>query len=148
MEEDDDDAPRSRAEAEADAEAARMDLLNDRIQARIEKEPEANADDLQRIMAEERERLRRERGEPEPGSLSPEEEAVRIEAMNYAMERALAEEDDLPELETHPLVEQCQELGYSVSDTIEYNEFLPEGAQEEHPLRELMRGLWSAGAKL
>ncbi len=144
----DDDAPQSRAEAEADAEAARMDLLNDRIQARVEKEPQANAYDLQRIMQEERERIRRERGEPEPLPLSPEEEAARVEAMNYAMERILAEEDDMPELETHPLVEQCQDLGYSVRETIEVNEFLPEDAHAEHPLHELMHGLWSAGAKL
>jgi len=68
--------------------------------------------------------------------------------MNYAMERILAEEDDMPELETHPLVEQCQDLGYSVRETIEVNEFLPEDAHAEHPLHELMHGLWSAGAKL
>lgn len=146
--EEDDDLPQSRAEAEADAEAARMELLNDRIQSRIEKEPQANAFDLQRIMQEERERLRRERGEPEPQPLSPEEEQARIEAMNYAMERILAEEDDMPELETHPLVEQCQELGYSVRETIEFNALLPEDAHQEHPLHELMHGLWSAGAKL
>lgn len=143
----DDDAPQSQAEAEADAEAARMDLLNDRIAARIEKEEHPDAETCRRIMAEERERLRRERGEPEPKPLSPEEEAARIEAMNDAMARSLAEEDDL-DCETHPLVEQCEELGMKTRDEIEYNEWLPENAHREHPLNELMHGLWSAGAKL
>lgn len=143
----DDDGPQSQAEAKADAEAARMDLLNDRIAARLEKEPEANAETCRRIMAEERERLRLERGEPEPEPLSPEEEAVRIEAMHDAMARALAEEDDI-ECEIHPLVEQCEELGMKTQDDIEYNEWLPEDAHHEHPLHELMHGIWSAGAKL
>lgn len=142
----DDDSPQSQAEAEADADAARMELLNDRVRARLEKEPEANAYDYKRIMAEERERLRRERGEPEPKPLSPEEEAARIEAMNDAMARSLAEEDDL-DCETHPLVEQCEELGMKTRDEIEYNEWLPENAHREHPLHELMHGLWSAAAK-
>ncbi|PXA05355.1 hypothetical protein DDZ13_00375 [Coraliomargarita sinensis] len=143
----DDDAPQSQAEAEADAEAARMDLLNDRIQARLEKDPEANIDDYRRILEEERERLRRERNEPDPEPLSPEEEAARIEAMHDAMARTLAEEDDL-DCETHPLVEQCEELAMTTSDEIELNEWLPENAHGEHPLHELMHGLWSAGAKL
>lgn len=144
---DDDDTPQSEAEAEADAEAARMDLLNDRIQARIEKEEHVDADTLGRIMEEERERLRRERGEPEPQPLSPEEEAARIEAMHDAMARTLAEEDDI-ECETHPLVEQCEELGMKTRHDIECNEWLPENAHHEHPLNELMHGLWSGAAKL
>ena len=143
----DDDAPQSQAEAEADAEAARMDLLNDRIRARLEKEPKANAYDYKRILAEERERLRRERGEAEPKPLSPEDEAARIEAMNDAMARSLAEEDDL-DCETHPLVEECEELGMKTRDEIECNEWLPENAHREHPLHELMNGLWSGAAKL
>lgn len=145
--EDDDDAPQSEAEAIAEAEAARMDLLNDRIQARMEKEGQIDADSLTRIMKEERERLRRERGEPEARPLNPEEEEERIEHLNYTMERILAEEDDL-EVDTHPLVEQCQELGHHIRDTIEYHEWLPEKAHEEHPLQELMHGIWSASAKL
>jgi len=142
-----DDAPQSEAEAAADAEAARMNLLNDRIHARLEKEGNVDAETLGRIMEEERERLRRERAEPEPRPLSPEEEAERNEIVNHAMERVLAEEDEL-DIETHPLVEQCQELGHRIHDTIDCCELLPEGAQEEHPLRELMHGIWSAGAKL
>ena len=145
--EEDDDTPRSEAEAQANAEAARMDLLNDRINTRIEKEEHPDADTCRRIIEEERERLRLERGEPEPEPLSPEEEAARIEVMHDAMARTLAEEDDI-ECEIHPLVEQCEELGMKTRDDIEYNEWLPEDAHEEHPLREIMRGIWSGAAKL
>lgn len=141
------DAPQSQAEAEADALAARMNLLNDRVLARLEKEPEANAYDYRRIMEEERERLRRERGEPEPEPLSPEEEAARVDAMHDAMARSLAEDDDL-DCEAHPLVEQCENLGMKAQDEIAYHEWLPENAHREHPLNELMHGLWSGGAKL
>ena len=148
-EEDDDDAPQ--AEAEADAEAARMDLLNDRIQARIEKEPEANADNLDRIMQEERERLRRERGEPEPEPLTPEQEYEReewIDAMNAHVEEAMAQEDEPGEFERDPLAERCQQIGSRVRQDIQTNGWLPENAQEEHPLHELVHGIWFAGAKL
>ncbi len=147
----DDDAPQSQAEAEADAEAARMDLLNDRIMARLEKEPEANAADYARIMREERERLRRERREPEPEPLTPEKEAERaewIDAMNANFEEAMAKEGEPPEMEADPLFEHCQELSGRVHDEIDENGWLPEGAQAEHPLNELTHGIWSAAAKL
>jgi len=149
--EDDDDAPQSQAEAEADAETARMDLLNDRIQARLEKEEFVDADAYDRIMEEERERLRRERGEPEPEPLSPEEEAERdewIEAINAEVEEALAKEGEAPELEPDPLAEHCRKLGSRVHEEIDQNGWLPEAAHEEHPLKELIHGIWFAGAKL
>jgi len=63
-------------EAAADAAAARMDLLNERILRRVEKEGET---EWERIYEEEAARLRKERGEPEPTPMTPEEEAARAE---------------------------------------------------------------------
>jgi hypothetical protein len=148
---DDDDAPQSLTEAEADADAARMDLLNDRIMARIEKDPNVNAEGYARIMKEERERLRQERREPKSAPRIPEEETDReewIDAMNANFEEAMAKEDEPGELEPDPLFEQCQELGSRVREDIEDHEWLPEDAQEEHPLRELVRGILFAATKL
>ncbi|MCX6962194.1 MAG: hypothetical protein NTZ08_07065 [Verrucomicrobia bacterium] len=56
-----DDEPQSRLEAEADSESARMNLLLDRIQARMLRK-DADPEDFDEIWDEERERLRIERG--------------------------------------------------------------------------------------
>ncbi len=146
----DDDVPQSTAEAEADAEAARMDLLLDRVTARMEREGH-DEDHFERIMDEERARLRRERGEPEPEPLTPEEEAERAEwiaAANAAAEEALREDADPLENREHPLVAHCHELGRRLHKTIKNKQWLPEGAHEEHPLNELVHGVWFASAKL
>ena len=58
----DDDEPQSKAEAEADADTARMDVLLDRVTARLDRE---GTDDFEKVLREERERLRKEWGEPE-----------------------------------------------------------------------------------
>lgn len=148
-EEEDDDEPQSKAEAEADAEAARMDSLLDRIQARMDRE---GHDDFDKIMHEERERMRRERGEPEP-VITPEQEAERakwIEEMNAICEEAVREaetdnwKDEEPE--RHPLVERT--LDFAVRIHQEAREWLPEDCSAEHPLIELMNGLTTAGVKL
>lgn len=148
-EEEDDDAPQSKAEAEADAEAARMDTLLDRIQARMERE---GHDDFEAIMEEERERMRLERGEPEP-EITPEQEAERakwIEEMNAICEQAVSEaaadnwKDGEPE--HHPLVERSLEFAVRIHQ--EAREWLPEDCSAEHPLIDLMNGLTSASAKL
>jgi len=144
----DEDASQSRAEAEADAEDARMNLLLDRVTARMERE---GHEDFDRIMDEERERLRRERGEPEPEPLTEEEEAERaqwIEEMNAAAEAALEAEPDPEWDRTHPLVDHCHDLVCRCRKEIEANQWLPEGASEEHPLRELEYGVMFASAKL
>lgn len=146
-----DDEPQSEAEAAADAEAARMDLLMDRITARLDREEDPDGDAFERIMEEERERLRKERGEPEPEPLTPEEEEERtqwIEEMNAACEAAMNEPIDPEDTREHPLVEHCHELGGRLHDDIEANGWLPEGAREEHPLYELKHGVWFASAKL
>ena len=144
----DEDAPQSRTEAEADAEDARMNLLLDRVTARMERE---GHEDFDRIMDEERERLRRERGEPEPEPPTEDEEAERaqwIEAMNAAAEAALEEEPDPEWDRTHPLVDHCHDLVCRYRKEIQANGWLPEGSPEEHPLRELENGVILASAKL
>jgi hypothetical protein len=147
----DDDTPQSDAEAEADAEAARMDLLMDRITARLDREDDLEPDAFERIMEEERERLRIERGEPEPEPLTPEEEAERtqwIDELNAAAEEALQKEPDPEDLREHPLVEHCHEFGSRIHHEIEQNGWLPEGAPEEHPLYAFKHGIQFASAKL
>jgi hypothetical protein len=145
------DAPQSEAEAEADAEAARMDLLMDRITARLDREDDLDPDAFERVMEEERERLRKERGEPEPEPLTPEEEAERAEwiaAANAAAEEAMNEPADPEDLREHPLIEHCHEFGSRIHHAIEQNGWLPKGAPEEHPLHAFKHGIWFASAKL
>lgn len=164
-EEDDDSEVLSDVEKKADAEAARMDLLLDRIQARLEREWEAASeeerDDLyERIMREERERLRKERGEPEPEPLSPEEEAERqewIEEMNAAAEEAARDMEaekwkgegaDPFREHRHPLQEAVYELSLQLRRDIERNDWLTENDPSEHPLCEIITGTMIASAKL
>ena len=165
---DDEDAPTSAGEAQADAEQARMDLLLDRVQARIARAQAAGeALDFERIMEEERARLRRERDEPEPDPATPEEEAARaewIEEMNAAAEAALTEigadadnaepgdEDDdwladEEEME-HPLVTRSTALTERVHADLKTRGWLDDASSAEHPLWELANGTMIAGAKL
>ncbi len=163
---DDDDAPTSEAEAAADAEQARMDLLLDRVQARIARAEEAGEEpDFEAILEEERLRLRRERGEPEPAPPTPEEEARRAEwiaEMNAAAEEAVKEleaekwkrsagdgdGDDLDDERWHPLVERCNALTKRLLDETRAQGWLAGSASPEHPLRELANGVMIAGGKL
>lgn len=149
----DDDLPTSRAEAEADAEAARMDLLLDRVGARMEREGRDEGD-FDRILEEEQQRMRRERGEPEPEPLTPEQEAERdawIEEMNAVAEEALDEMGsgggfmDEPD---HPLVEQCGDLAVRLHHEVKDGAWVPESASSEHPLHEVVFGVQIASAKL
>ena len=149
--EDEDDTPQSEAEAAADAEAARMDLLMDRVTARLESENNLGSDAFERILDEERERMRKERGEPEPEPLTPEEEAERekwIEEINAAAEAALDEPPDPEEDRDHPLVEFAREFGIRIDREIKKNGWVKEHASEEHPLNALKHGIWFASAKL
>jgi hypothetical protein len=153
------DEPAGKAEKEADAEQARMDLLLDRVQARIRRARAAGEEpDLERIMDEERARLRRERGEPEPAPLTPEEEAERAEwiaEMNAAAEAALGEAEadrsadaDFRDERWHPLVERCNALTHRLRDQIRARGWLGEEEIEEHPLRALVDGVMIGGGKL
>ena len=153
--EDDEDAPRSAAEAQADAEDARMQLLLDRVTARLEREGHDEGQ-FERICEEERERLRRERGE-KPEVLTPEQEAARaawIEEMNALAEEALADYeaekwkgDDHADAE-NPLVKRCSDLAVEVHQDLEAHGWICEQDHDEHPLREISSGVMIASAKL
>jgi hypothetical protein len=150
----DDDEPTSEGEAEADAEAARMDLLLDRVIARMEREG-LEPEEWERLMDEEKARLRRERGEPEPEPLTPAQEAERAEwiaEMNAAGEEALAESatDDWKDDEDreHPLVARCGTLRERLHNDTRARGWLTADDAREHPLRELVDGVMIAGAKL
>lgn len=149
-----DDAPaegdeRPETEAEAEERQARSDLLADRIAARLGRE--GGEADYERILDEEIERLRRERGEPE---LTPEQVARNaewIEEMNRAAEEALANPD--PELEAeldyeHPLALRTRELHLRLHETAKEGNWVPEDAGQEHPVQELLDATMIAGAKL
>ncbi|MBC2604231.1 hypothetical protein [Puniceicoccus vermicola] len=135
-------------EAAADAEADRMDLLNDRILRRVEKEGPSEWD---RIHEEEAARLRKERGEPDPTPLTPEEEAVRaewIEETNAAAREAAEEvqadswkDEEPPE---HPLALECKEFALALRK----QDILPKNASDEHPLWEIANGALFASGKL
>lgn len=138
------------AEAEMDAEAARMDVLNDRIDRRLREEGYDEAD-WEQIYEEESARLRRERGEPEPEPPTPEEEAEReawIEEMNAAgreaLEDAEAEGWKREERRRHPLVLECREYALQLRRECDP----PPDASREHPLCELMDGVLFASGKL
>lgn len=153
--EDLDDTPQSVAEAAADAEQARMDLLLDRISARMEREGRDDGN-FEQIMHEERERLRIERGEKDE-ELTPGQEAERaawIEEINAiakeAVDEAAAEAWKGEERgdRRHPLVRRCSQAGIRAYHDIKGNGWLSAAAREEHPLREIPFGLTTAGAKL
>ena len=148
--EDDDEEVIPPAEAEMDAEAARMDLLSERIERRLRRNGETDADWAQ-IYEEESARLRRERSEPEPPPPTPEEEAEAeawIEEMNAAAGEALKEEEAERwkgrEHRAHPLVTRCRELAVR----LRRDGLRPAEASPEHPLNELADGVLFASGKL
>ena len=153
--EEDEDAPRSSAEKEADDEDARMNLLLDRVTARLEREGHQEGE-FERIYQEERQRLRRERGEPDPTS-TPEQQAERaawIEEMNAGAAEAMADleaekwkDDDFSD-DRHPLVEHCSVLAVELHQALDLHGWIPADAPGEHPLREIVSGVMSASAKL
>ena len=159
----DEDEPTTRAEESADAEQARMDLLLDRVQARMHRAEEAGEKpDFEKVLDEERARLRRERGEPEPEPPTPEEEAERaawIEEMNAAAEEALKEMEEeqwkngeegegFRDDRWHPLVERCNALTHRLHDQTRARGWLGDEEGPEHPLREVVDGVMIAGGKL
>ncbi|MCU0791533.1 MAG: hypothetical protein MUE42_01475 [Opitutaceae bacterium] len=154
-EEDDEDAPTSAAEALADVEQARMELLLDRVQARLQRAREAGVTpDYETILREERARLGRELGKVEPAAADPEqeaEEAAWIEELNAAAEEALSDVAEEPwpdEVEEHPLVRRCIVLHKRIHDDCAARGWLSDVDSEEHPLRELDKGVLIAGGKL
>lgn len=144
-----DDTPRSAAEIEADREAARMNLLLDRIGARMDRE--GDDADFSQIMEEERERLRIELGEPEPEPLTPEEEEERarwIEEMNAAALEADDSMDDAEEDVKHPLVVRTTEYAIALWRDLIGNIEKKAALSPEHPFVEITDGVTFAGVKL
>lgn len=136
-------------EEEAEARRARSDLLADRIAARLEREGEEA--DYERILEEELDRLRRERGEPEPTPEQLARNAEWIEEANRAAEEALANPDPEAAAELkyrHPLVERAAELHSGLHHHATDENWLPEDAGPEHPVGELLDATMIAGAKL
>lgn len=147
-----DDAPQSKIEAEAEAEAEDLELLYDRVAARLNQQFEINAEVHNEIIAEERARLRRERGLPElePDSWEEDEaEAYWLHEKEARMQE-LFEADLCPldEERRHPLVRRCQDLSLRLVDDIDHHGWAPEHATTEHPLHEITNSLCSAAAKL
>lgn len=145
-----DDTPRSAAEIEADREAARMNLLLDRIGARMDRE--GDDADFSQIMDEERERLRIELGEPEPEPLTEEEEEERarwIEEMNAAaLEAENSMDEDEEEDVEHPLVARTTDYGITLWRELIENIEKKAALSPEHPFVEITEGVTFAGVKL
>jgi hypothetical protein len=139
---------RPQTEEEAEQMQADSDRLTDRVQARLERE---GADAYERILEEELERRRIERGEPPP---SPEQQARHAEwlnELNRAAEEALQNPD--PELEAmlerkHPVAEIAHELGLRLWLEPRQRGWVTDDAQSEHPLFELGFSTLKASAKL
>lgn len=141
---------RPQTEAEAEEEWARSELLGQRVQARLDRE---GNEAFERIMEEEIDRIRRERGEPE---LTEEELAEREEWLEE-LDEALGQEDGTAEREDeagewnerdHPLVERVAELSLQMHRTAERERWLPADAPQEHPVAELIGSTMMAGPKL
>ncbi len=148
----DDEEIRPAAEKEMDVEMARMDLLTNRIARRLEKDGRDEVD-WERIYEEESARLRRERGEPEPEPLTPdeiEERELWIQEMNAAAAEALREMEadawkgEPEERRNHPLVEECRALALE----LDRSEHIPPSLSQEHPLAEIRDGVFIASGKL
>jgi hypothetical protein len=157
------DNPPGRPQTEAEAEKlqADSDRLTDRVIARMQREG-ASAD-YAKILAEEIERARQERGERD---LAPEEEAQRfrrIEEMNAAASEALEsakanswkrEPSPIgkgftdPLKRKHPLVKRSYQLSLRVMRDTEKRGWLAHEGNSEHPVTVLITGITTAGAKL
>jgi hypothetical protein len=138
---------RPQTEEEAERMLEESDRLADRIAARLEREgPGA---DYERILEEELERRRRERGEPPP---TPEQEAQReewIEEMNRAFEEAAdGPGPDPGEDRSHPLAERAGDLALRVHREVRDRGWQPADAGREHPVVEVVAGVSAAAAKI
>ncbi|HUG12952.1 MAG TPA: hypothetical protein VMM36_18185 [Opitutaceae bacterium] len=136
-------------EEEAEAMQARSDLLGDRVQARLDREGESA--DFNQIVDDEIDRMRRERGEPEPTEEDLARNAEWIEEVNRDAEEALANPD--PEVEAelhykHPLAMRASDLTVQLMRESEEENWVPDGASNEHPVAELVGCVMCATGKL
>lgn len=154
-----DDPARPQTEAEADRQQAESDKLMDRIMARMDRE--GDDADYDKILTEELERARRERGEPDP---TPEQEAERarwIDEMNAAAAEAVeaAAADDWKRADggsgaddwlddQHPVAARAFEFSVRVMKDTDEKGWIGDDAPREHPLVVLVASVSGAGAKL
>ena len=134
-------------EEEAEQQQARSDQLVDRVQARLAREGEGA--DYGKILHEELERLRRERGEPEPTPEQLARNAEWLEEINRAGEETRGDPELSERLDhKHPLAAGAFELSLRLMRASKENAWVPAGASEEHPAVELVGAVMKAGAKL
>ena len=126
---------------------AESDRLVDRVQARLARE--GRDADYKKILHEEIERLRHERGESDPTLEQLGRRAEWIEMMNQAGREALdhSEQSGAGEID-HPLAERAQELAIRLMEASDAIGWQPADATEEHPVAELVGVVMKAGAKL
>lgn len=134
-------------EAEADQMLEDSDRLADRINARVERE---GIENYEKILEEELERRRIERGEK---PCTPEEEAKRaewVEEMNRLAGEVLnsPEPDFENEPKDHPLVGRVSDVSGRWWKDAKAHNWIPPGATEEHPVADLVTSTMTAGAKL
>jgi len=149
-----DDSNHPFSEEDAEKMLADSDKLTDRVMARMEREGETA--DFEQILEEELERARKERGEPDPTPEQLAERDRRIEELNAAAEEALKEEETEQwkdgaggsTREKHPLAERAYEFGLRVRQEVAGHNWMPQNAQQEHPVAELTNSLARAAAKL
>jgi hypothetical protein len=138
---------RPQTEEEAERMLDESDRLADRIQARMDREgPDA---DYEKILDEELEQRRLERGEP---PLTPEEEERRaewIDELNRAAEEAVNDPGALAEAhQKHPLAERAFEFSVRLHKDVDNHGWVPDEASSEHPVAELVTTVMQAAAKL
>lgn len=143
------DEGRPPTEAEAEADFARNELLLQRVQVRIRREGRQLC---ARLLREEIDRLRRERGEPDPTPQEVEERDEWLAEMNrIAVEVTSApsfDDLDTEEEPRHPLVEGVVELALRMRQTAIAEKWPTEGVGPEHPILELFDSALIAGPKL
>jgi hypothetical protein len=138
---------RPQTEAEAERMQEQSNRLVDRIQARLARE--GDAADYEKILHEEIDRMRKERGEPEP---TPEQLARNAEWIDE-MNRAGEEARESGELQTdagheHPLAAKARELALQMMSEPEERGWVKEHDSEEHPVADLIGAVMKASAKL
>jgi hypothetical protein len=140
-----DDRPQTEQEAERMLEES--DRLGDRIEARMERE--GSDADYEKILDEELEKRRRERGEP---PLTPDDAARSaewIEELNRAAEEAASAPGELEKADRkHPLAERAFEFSVRLHKEVEDRGWLTANASPEHPVAELVASAMKAAAKL
>ena len=134
-------------EAEAEQMQEQSDRLVDRIQGRLAREG-AGAD-YEKILREEIERMRKERGEPEPTPEQRARNAEWIDEMNRAGEEAVNDPGLREDAEReHPLAAKARELARQMMSEPEERGWVKEQDSEEHPVVDLIGAVMKASAKL